>query len=110
MCHCFNIKIILLFDFFEFNLINFHNKMLQKQYYESKLNSSQLDRIVSNYNIKYTSFQNEINYKITSLIKSFLKDISSFLENIQEINNEVSLFFILIERKTKRVHTIKKTD
>ena len=84
--------------------------MLQKQYYESKLNSSQLDRIVSNYNIKYTSFQNEINYKITALIKSFLKDISSFLENIQEINNEVSLFFILIERKTKRVHTIKKTD
>lgn len=76
--------------------------MLQKQYYESKLNSSQLDRIVSNYNIKYTSFQNEINYKITSLIKSFLKDISSFLENIQEINNEVSLLFIFDRKKNSK--------
>lgn len=76
--------------------------MLQKQYYESKLNSSQLDRIVSNYNIKYTSFQNEINYKITSLIKSFLKDISSFLENIQEINNEVSLLFIFDRKKSSK--------
>ena len=76
--------------------------MLQKQYYESKLNSSQLDRIVSNYNIKYTSFQNEINFKITSLIKSFLKDISSFLENIQEINNEVSLLFIFDRKKSSK--------
>lgn len=71
--------------------------MLQKQYFGQKLKDSQIEHILGNYNIKYSSLQNEINYKLSILIQTFLKDIHSFLENFQEITNEVS-FFLFIKR------------
>ena len=75
--------------------------MLQKQYFGQKLKDSQIEHILGNYNIKYSSLQNEINYKLSILIQTFLKDIHSFLENFQEITNEVS--FVLFIKRNKEL-------
>lgn len=77
--------------------------MLQKQYFGQKLKDSQIERILGNYNIKYSSLQNEINYKLSILIQTFLKDIHSFLENFQEITNEVSFSYLQKETKYSRI-------
>ena len=62
--------------------------MLQLQYYNSKLTKSQIDGILNNFNIKYTTVKNEIDSKLNNLLKLFMDDILSFLENIEEISKE----------------------
>ena len=62
--------------------------MLQLQYYNSKLTKSQIDGILNNFNIKYTTVKNEIDSKFNNLLKLFMDDILSFLENIEEISKE----------------------
>lgn len=79
--------------------------MLQKQYFGQKLKDSHIERILGNYNIKYSSLQNEINYKLSILIQTFLNDIHSFLENFQEITNEVSFSYLQKETKPSRIRT-----
>ena len=59
--------------------------MLQLQYLNNKLKKSQLDHILSNYNIKYNTMKREIESKLNILIKTFLEDIDSFLEKMEEI-------------------------
>ena len=49
--------------------------MLQKQYYTYKLSKTQIDHILANYNIKYTTMKIEIESKLTNMIQVFLKDI-----------------------------------
>jgi hypothetical protein len=63
--------------------------MLQFQYYNTKLTKKQIDSILNNFNIKYTTVKNEIDSKINNLLKLFMDDILSFLENIEEISKEV---------------------
>ena len=62
--------------------------MLQSQYYNHKLTKNHIEKILTNYNIKYNTMKNEIDAKFNSMIKLFVNDIRAFLENIEEINNE----------------------
>ena len=62
--------------------------MLQNQYYNSKLTKNHIEKILTNYNIKYNTMKNEIDAKFNSMIKLFINDIKAFLENIEEISNE----------------------
>ena len=62
--------------------------MLQKQYYTYKLSKTQIDHILANYNIKYTTMKTDIESKLANMIQVFLKDIFAFLENIEEIASE----------------------
>lgn len=58
--------------------------MFQTQYYNQKLSKSQMDQIVNNFNIKYTTFETQVELKIKEMIRCFLKDISHFLEHSQK--------------------------
>ena len=62
--------------------------MLQWQYYNYKLSKSHIEKILTNYTIKYNTMKNEIDAKFNSMIKLFVNDIRAFLENIEEISNE----------------------
>ena len=62
--------------------------MLQLQYLSSKLQKKHIDQILSNFNIKYTTMKNEIENKINIMIKTFNQDISTFLNNMEEIAEE----------------------
>ena len=62
--------------------------MLQMQFYASKLTKSQIERMLSNYKIKYTTLKTDLDAKINGMIQIFLKDILAFLENIEEIASE----------------------
>ena len=62
--------------------------MLQLQYLNSKLSKAHIDSILNNFNIKYTTVKNEIDAKVNGLLKLFMGDISSFLENLEEISQE----------------------
>jgi len=63
--------------------------MIQLQYYNKGLTKNQIDQILNNYNMKYTTLTKEINSKLNSLIKTVISDISPFLENIEEISKEI---------------------
>ena len=62
--------------------------MLQIQYYNKGLSKTQIEQIIKNYNLKYTTLTNEINLKLTSLIKTVLNDITPFLENIEYLSKQ----------------------
>ena len=63
--------------------------MIQLQYYNKGLTKTQIEQILNNYRLKYTTLTNEINLKLNSFVKTVLNDISPFLENIQEISKEM---------------------
>ena len=58
------------------------------QFYASKLTKSQIERMLSNYKIKYTTLKTDLDAKINGMIQIFLKDILAFLENIEQIASE----------------------
>ena len=62
--------------------------MLQNQYYNSKLTKDHIEKILTNYSIKYNTMKNEIDAKFNSMIKLFINDIKAFLENIEDISKE----------------------
>ena len=62
--------------------------MIQLQYYNKGLSKAQIEQILKNYNLKYTTITNEINLKLNSLIKTVLNDISPFLENIEYLSKK----------------------
>jgi len=87
--------------------------MFQVQYLNQALNKNQIERIISNYNIKYTTLKREINLKIDHLIDIMLKDLSQFYEGIQQnskdkeiqknyekAKNEIQLLNIQLKQKT----------
>ena len=74
--------------------------MLQLQYYNSNLKNSQIDKILNNYQLKYTQMKNEIDSKLNIMLKGFLKDILTFLENIEEVAGQ--------KHKINEFDTIKK--
>jgi hypothetical protein len=74
--------------------------MLQLQYYNSNLKNNQIDKILNNYQLKYTQMKNEIDSKLNQMLKIFLKDILTFLENIEEVAEH--------KRKINEFDTIKK--
>ena len=63
--------------------------MIQLQYYNKGLTKTQIEHILNNYRLKYTTLTNEINLKLNSFVKTVLNDISPFLENIEEISKEM---------------------
>lgn len=63
--------------------------MIQFQYYNKGLTKTQIEQILNNYKLKYTTLTNEINSKLNSLIKTILNDISPFLENIESISKDL---------------------
>ena len=63
--------------------------MLQIQYFNKGLSKTQIEQIIQNYNLKYTTLTNEINLKLNSIIKTVLNDITPFLENIEYLSNQV---------------------
>ena len=62
--------------------------MFQNQYYNRNLSKEHIEKILTNYNIKYNTMKNEIDAKFNSMIKLFINDIKAFLENIEEISTE----------------------
>ena len=62
--------------------------MLQLQYLNTKLKKTHIEQILSNYNIKYTTMKKEIENKIDIMIKAFNQDISSYLNNMEEISEQ----------------------
>ena len=62
--------------------------MLQLQYLNTKLKKNHIDQILSIYNIKYTTMKKEIDNKIDIMIKTFNQDISSFLNNMDDITEQ----------------------
>ena len=52
--------------------------MLQMQFYASKLTKSQIERMLSNYKIKYTTLKTDLDAKINGMIQIFLQDILAF--------------------------------
>ena len=62
--------------------------MLQLQYYNKGLSKTQIEQIIKNYNLKYTTLTNEINLKLNSIIKTVLNDITPFLENIEYLSKQ----------------------
>ena len=61
--------------------------MLQLQYFNSKLKNKHINSILDNYKLKYSGIKTELSSKLNELIKLFLSDILSFLENTEEIAN-----------------------
>ena len=59
--------------------------MIHLQYYNSVIKNNHINKILNNYQIKYTQIKNEIDLKINQMMKLFLKDIFSFLENLEEV-------------------------
>ena len=64
--------------------------MIQLQYYRKGLTKIQIEQILNNYKLKYTTLTNEINSKLNYLIKTVLNDICPFLENIEEISKDIN--------------------
>ena len=62
--------------------------MLQQQYFSRKLTKNQIDGIMNNFSIKYTTVKNEIDAKLNNLLKLFLSDIQPFLDNLEELSKE----------------------
>ena len=94
--------------------------MLQSQYYNHKLSKTHIEKILTNYTIKYNTMKNEIDAKFNNMIKLFVNDIRAFLENIEEISNErkkikeaqntqleISVLRSRLEEKTTREHKLK---
>ena len=90
------------------------------QYYTNKLTSNQIERVLSNYKIKYTTLKTELDVKINGMIQIFLKDILAFLENIQQIaaerekiqeydriKNEIQTLTDKLNEKTKKEIELK---
>ena len=59
--------------------------MIHLQYYNSVIKNNHINKILNNYRIKYSQIKNEIELKINQMMKLYLKDISSFLENLEEV-------------------------
>ena len=59
--------------------------MLSIQYLNKRLKKNHIEKILSNYNIKYTTMKKEIENKINIMIKTFTEDISAFLNNMEEV-------------------------
>ena len=94
--------------------------MLQSQYYNLKLSKTHIEKILTNYTIKYNTMKNEIDAKFNNMIKLFVNDIRAFLENIEEISNErkkikeaqnaqleISVLKSRLEEKTTRENKMK---
>ena len=59
--------------------------MLSSQYFNKGLKKNHIEKILTNYTIKYTTMRKEIENKINIMIKTFTEDISAFLNNMEEI-------------------------
>ena len=59
--------------------------MLSLQYLNKRLKKNHIEKILSNYNIKYTTMRKEIENKIDIMIKAFTDDISAFYNKMDEI-------------------------
>ena len=62
--------------------------MLSIQYLNKRLTKKHIEKILSNYTIKYTTMKKEIENKVNVMIKTFTEDISAFLNNMEEIAEE----------------------
>lgn len=62
--------------------------MLSIQYLNKRLKKKHIEKILSNYSIKYTTMKKEIENKVNVMIKTFTEDISAFLNNMEEIAEE----------------------
>ena len=59
--------------------------MLSSQYFNKGLKKNHIEKILTNYTIKYTTMRKEIENKINIMIKNFTEDISQFLNNMEEV-------------------------
>ena len=82
--------------------------MIHLQYYNSVIKNNHISKILNNYLIKYSQIKNEIELKINQMMKLYLRDILSFLENVEEvaeqkhkINEYNNLFKELEQTKAK---------
>ena len=93
--------------------------MLQQQYFNSKLTKNQIDGIMNNFNIKYTTVKNEIDAKLNNLLKLFLNDIQPFLDNLEEkrkklkdfehIQREYNIMSLKLKEKISNEHRLENS-
>ena len=74
--------------------------MVHLQYYNSVIKNNHINKILNNYRIKYSQIKNEIELKLSQMMKLFLKDILSFLENLEEVAEQ--------KQKINEYNTISK--
>ena len=97
--------------------------MLQSQYFSNKLTNTQIERVLNNYRIKYTTIKSEIERKINIMFDLFLKDILTFLEHVEQIASdkdkindydrlykEKELLLTTITEKNNRISTLNEEN
>ena len=62
--------------------------MLSIQYLNKRLKKNHIEKILENYNIKYTTLKKEIDNKINIMLKTITQDISAFLSNMEDVAAE----------------------
>jgi hypothetical protein len=62
--------------------------MLSIQYLNKRLKKNHIEKILENYNIKYTTLKKEIDSKINIMMKTITQDISAFLTNMEDVAAE----------------------
>ena len=97
--------------------------MLQSQYFSNGLTNTQIERVLNNYRIKYTTIKSEIERKINIMFDLFLKDILTFLEHVEQIASdkdkindydrlykEKELLLTTITEKNTRISTLNEEN
>ena len=97
--------------------------MLQSQYFSNKLTNTQIERVLNNYRIKYTTIKSEIERKINIMFDLFLKDILTFLEHVEQVASdkdkindydrlykEKELLLTTITEKNTRISTLNEEN
>ena len=97
--------------------------MLQSQYFSNKLTNTQIERVLNNYRIKYTTLKSEIERKINIMFDLFLKDILTFLEHVEQVASdkdkindydrlykEKELLLTTITEKNTRISTLNEEN
>ena len=62
--------------------------MLSLQYLNKRLKKDHIEKILENYNIKYTTLRKEIDNKINVMMKTITQDLSAFLNNMEDVAAE----------------------
>ena len=62
--------------------------MLSLQYLNKRLKKDHIEKILENYNIKYTTIRKEIDNKINVMMKTITQDLSAFLNNMEDVAAE----------------------
>ena len=81
--------------------------MLNLSNFNTILKKNHIGKILKNYKIKYSRVANEIDSKINEMMRLVLKDISQFLENVEQVNAQRQNL-IEYEKNKKELELVKQ--